>query len=449
MKITKFSIKKIAILFLILNIFYINVLANDTIAEDAIVLDPMPEISASSYMLLDQNTGHILMEHNIDEMIYPASVTKILTAILVIENCDPDEMVTITKDAFWNITYGSSSAGLVEGEIMSVNDMLYCMMLASANEASNALAIHIAGSVENFVAMMNLKAIQLGAYNSNFQNPNGLHDDNHYTTARDMSIVTKYALKNEYFSQIVETAQKSISATNKNSEKIVYTTNTLILRKSDPRYYQYANGIKTGFTTPAGNCLVSQAEKNNMQLISLLFNCEKSSSGENMTSYRTVEMFEWGFSNHINKVLVEQLKPVETVAVRLSSKSDYVSVKTANDVVGLVPKDYDENKLEYLYSLPSTISAPIFVDQKIGTLKVMYDGLYYGSIDLLAVNDVELSQVLYYVDLLEQFFASDTFITILISLILILISYVVFSKIQNNLKSKKRKYKRRRSTRYK
>lgn len=435
-KTTKFM-NFLMILCIILNIFCPLAFATDDSMES------VPQITANSYMLFDQETGNILAESNINDMVYPASTTKILSAIVILENAELDEIVTVTEDAYWNIIVGSSSAGIVEGEQMTVENMLYCMMLASANEAANALAIHVAGSIENFVGMMNLKAVQLGAYDSNFVNPNGLHDDNHYTTAHDMAIITKYALKNETFAQIVKTAQKTIPATNMNEEKKVYTTNYLIYRKTDPRYYQYANGIKTGTTTPAGNCLISQAEKNDMKLIALIFGCEKSQdTGENMVFYKMQELFDWGFDNHYTQLLVGQLEPMITVPVRLSAQNDYISLKTASDVSGLVPIDYDASKLELKYDVPEIVDAPIVVEEKLGTVQVSYDGVYYGTIDLLAVNDVELSQVLYYVDVLEQFFVSSTFKIILGSLVLLLILSVLSARLkQHRRRMKKKRYK--------
>lgn len=444
MKKSKKIIQYITTLCVVFNILYPTILASE------IEIDELPDITSKSYMLLDQDTGNILAEYNIDGKIYPASTTKILSAIIILENTNLDDMVTITKEAFSNIEIGSSSAGLVEGEEMSVSDMLYCMLLASANEAANALAIYVAGSVEEFANMMNLKAVQLGAYNSNFINPNGLHDDNHYTTARDMSIITKYALKNETFADIVSTAQKTIAATNVHAEKKVYTTNFLIYRKTDPMYYQYANGIKTGFTTPAGTCLISQAEKNDMNLITIIYGGEKiASTGENTVFFDAIDLFEWGFSNYYTQVLVEQLQPIITVEVLLSSQNDYISLKTASDVAGLVPIDYDASKLEFKYNVPESVTAPITVDQKIGTVQVSYEGVYYGTIDLLAVNDVEMSQVLYYVSVLEAFFISSTFRIILCSLVLLLFLSVVGSRIRNNRRKNKKHYGKRRRKRYK
>lgn len=441
----KTFLEKFAILFLVFNIFYTSVLAEGQ------TISSKPEISALSYMLLDQDTGNVLMASNINKMVYPASTTKILTAILAIENADLDEMVTITKEAFYNMESGATTCGLYVGEEISVHDLVYCTLLTSGNEAANALAIHVGGSIENFINMMNLRAVQLGAYNSNFSNANGLHSDNHYTTAKDMSIIAKHSMKNEFFSTVVNTAQKTIAQTNKNSQRIIYTTNQLIFRTSDYRYYQYANGIKTGFTSKAGNCLVSQAEYNGERLIALIFDCEKDSAGTNMTFTVAREMFEWGFNNFSNQTLVEALQPLKTVQVRLSSQSDYVSVKASSDLKALVPIGFDEDKVSFVFDVPEIIDAPIKEEQKIGTVQVSYDGVYFGTLDLLAVNEVELSQVLYYVDVLEKFFVSKTFRMILVSLVMLLVLSVLGSRVQRKLRRRKRfmaKKKKSRRSRY-
>ncbi|MFI3115059.1 MAG: D-alanyl-D-alanine carboxypeptidase family protein [Clostridia bacterium] len=436
-------LNKFIIIILTSGLFFNNVYANEK------TISPQPEIIADAYMLFDQDTGNILMSENIDMMVYPASTTKILTAILAIENADLDEMVTITKDAFYNMESGATLAGLVVGEEISVHDLVYCTMLASGNEAANALAIHVGGTVENFIAMMNFRAVQLGAYNSNFSNANGLHGDDHYTTARDMSIIAKYALKNEFFCTVANTAQKTISATNKNAQRIIYTTNQLIFRTTDSRYYAYANGVKTGFTSMAGNCLVSQAEKDGERLIALIFDCAKDAGGNNMTFARSKEMYEWGFENFYKQTLVKELQPMVTVEVRLSSQSDYVSLKVANDLKALVPIDFDEDKISFVFDVPETVDAPIEVDQKIGTVQVRYDGVYHGTLDLLAVSEVELSQVLYYVDVLENFFASSTLRVILVSLVMLVILSDVGVKIKNKMRKRKRFMAKKRKSRYK
>lgn len=375
-------------------------------------MEPIPETTSTAHMLIDQNTGNVLIESNADMQIYPASTTKIMTALMALEHLNPNDMITLTDEAFTGMNAYSSTAGLKVGETISVRDLLYCLMLPSANEAANAIAYEIGeGDLALFAQMMNFRAVQLGAYDTNFVNASGLHDDNHYTTARDMSIITKTALKNELFCEIVNTAQKSIDPTNLTPDgRMVYTSNYLILRKADSRYYSYADGVKTGFTTPAGACLVSNAKKGSMQLISLIYGGERTSStGYNSTFVDAKAQFEWGFNNHKGETLVSSLGLVTEVTVNLSAKTDYIGLYAKNELTGLVPIDYDVSNLQMIYHLPESIDAPIVKGQFIGTVDVSYDGVSYGSVELLAVSDVELSQVLYYVDKIENFFESDLF----------------------------------------
>lgn len=426
--------------------FAIAININQVFAQE-IVMQDVPDITSKSHILIDQDTGMILEGKDIDEQVYPASTTKILTAIIAIELLELTDMVTVTKEAYADMNSSSSTANLKVGEEMSVHDLLYCLMLPSANEAANALALHISGNIEDFCKLMNLKAVQLGAYNSNFANPSGLHLDNHYSTARDMSILTVHAMKNEFFYTVVNTAQKSLEPTNltPNGSK-VFTSNMLIYRTSDPRYYAYANGVKTGFTTPAGACLVAQAEKDDKKLISVIFGGDRILDPyENTTVEDTKTLFEWGFSNFKKEQLLETSQPMTEIAVKLSAKSDYVSLIAKKDLIGIVPIDFKEENIVIEYNLAESVNAPIKTNQKIGSVNVSYDGVSYGNVDLIALNDVEMSTALYYVDKLENFFSSSTFKIILIAVAIMFVLSILSINIKNRRKMKKSRNKKSRS----
>ena len=229
-----------------------------------------PQIYAESAVVIEASTGTILYNKDMDQVNYPASITKIMTALLTVENCAMDEVVTYSYYATHSIEVGSSSIGTTEGEELTVEESLYALLLMSANECGNGLAEHIAGSVEAFADMMNAKAAELGCTNTHFVNPHGLPDDNHYTTAHDMALILKAALQNEHFVRIAGTAKYNMRATNKDDE-ITYMTNhhyMIAPYRGVTRYLDYTViAGKTGYTDLAMGTLVTAAERNGMTLL--------------------------------------------------------------------------------------------------------------------------------------------------------------------------------------
>jgi D-alanyl-D-alanine carboxypeptidase (penicillin-binding protein 5/6) len=401
------------------------------------------DVDAGAAILVDPDLNMVIYEENADKKMYPASTTKIMTALLTLENAKLSDTVTMTKADFTGIDSSSSSGGLKEGETVTVESLLYCLMLPSANEAANALARHVSGSIPDFVKLMNKRAKQLGCTGTHFANPNGLHDKKHYTTARDLEKIAQKAMENKTFATIVNTAQKKLPATNMQGERIIYTTNNLILRKSDPVYYDYCYGIKTGHTTPAGYCLVSTATKSGHTYISVVLDCEANKSGAAKSFTETKRLFQWAFENYTSQTLVKAGETVTEVPVRLSSEKDYVVLATDSDLKAVVPTDLDVDKLDIQQHLPKDVTAPIEAGQKIGSMTVSYGGKEYGSVDLVATSDVSVSKVLYYADKLENFFSSTFFkICCIVILILVLIwLFLFFSRRQRQKKRNARKYR--------
>ena len=229
-----------------------------------------PQIYAESAVVIEASTGTILYNKDMDQVNYPASITKIMTALLTVENCAMDEVVTYSYYATHSIEVGSSSIGTTEGEELTVEESLYALLLMSANECGNGLAEHIAGSVEAFADMMNAKAAELGCTNTHFVNPHGLPDDNHYTTAHDMALILKAALQNEHFVRIAGTAKYNMRATNKDDE-ITYMTNHHYMIAPYWGVTRYLDDTviagKTGYTDLAMGTLVTAAERNGMTLL--------------------------------------------------------------------------------------------------------------------------------------------------------------------------------------
>ncbi|MCI8659736.1 MAG: D-alanyl-D-alanine carboxypeptidase [Lachnospiraceae bacterium] len=250
-----------------------------------------PSISAEGGILIDGDSGAILYGKNIHEQYFPASITKILTALIIIENCQMDEIVTFSHNAVYNVEVNSSNANMEEGDRMTVRDCLYAMMLRSANEAANALAEHAANSTEAFSAIMNAKAASLGCTDSHFSNPSGLNDPDHYTSAHDMALIAKAAFENETFSQIVSTLYYDLPPTKRNKEGLRIYPGHQMIKKNSPNYYAGVIGGKTGYTSLAGNTLVTCAKRNDLKLITVVLN------GHQTHYTDTRAMLNFGFRN--------------------------------------------------------------------------------------------------------------------------------------------------------
>lgn len=228
-----------------------------------------PAVYAQSAIVMEADTGMILYAKDIEQKNYPASITKIMTALVTLDHCELDEEIEYSYHATHSIEYGSSSIARTEGEILTVEESLYALMLASANECANALAEHIAGSVEEFAVLMNEKAKELGCVNTNFTNANGLHDENHYTCTYDMALITKAALENEDFRRISSEDYYTLRATNKNDEELLIQNHHYMIStyKSSKYLDETVFSGKTGYTTAALNTLVTCGRRNDMDII--------------------------------------------------------------------------------------------------------------------------------------------------------------------------------------
>ena len=250
-------------------------------------------IQAEGGIVMDADTGTVIFGKNIHTAYYPASITKILTALIVIERCDLDEMVTFSHNAVYNVESGSSSAGLDEGDVLSVRDCLYALLLKSANEAANALAEHVAGTTESFAELMNVRAASLGCQDSHFANPSGLNDPNHYTSAYDMALIGRAALENPTFMEIDSTLYYDLPVTKRNKEGLTIYPGHKMIKKNMPEYYSGALGGKTGYTSLAGNTLVTFASRDGMNLVAVVLN------GHSTHYSDTKTMLNFGFRNFL------------------------------------------------------------------------------------------------------------------------------------------------------
>lgn len=402
-----------------------------------------PNIQAAAAFLADPITGQVLYEKNADERRFPASTTKIMTALLTLENASLEDTVTATAADFALLEPGSSLAGIKLGETLTVHDLLYGLMLPSGNDAAIMLARHVGGSVENFVQMMNDKAIALGCTGTHFVNSSGLHHADHYSTARDLFTISSAAMKNETFAEIVNTAQKTLQATNLQPQRKVFTSNLLTLRKTNPTYYRYCKGIKTGHTSQSGYCFVGTATKKESTLISVVLGCEGQSNATALSFTETRRLFEWGFDNFAARTLVEKELPMVDLAVDLSTDTDHVVLQTRSELIAVVPIDLDLSDLTMKQNIPERVTAPIKAGDVLGSIEVSYGDTTYGTIDLVALNDVSLSRVLYYADKLENFFRGTIFKYIVAGLALVLGLFILIRSIRIARRGRKKQHKMR------
>jgi len=371
--------------------------------------DPDPRCGAA--IVVDGDYGEVLYEKNAYDRMYPASITKIMTSLVVMDALERgdialDTPVTATATAI-DIPYDASNAGIKAGEILTVEQLLYCDMVSSACEACNILGEAVAGSVEAFVEKMNEKAAELGMKDSHFVNAHGLHDPNHYTTAYDITIMAREAMKNELFRTIVSTTKYVIPATNMHAERTIRTTNSLIDNWILAGYtYDKAIGIKTGFTSAAGRCLASAAvDDDGRTFFCVVLGAENVKEEDGTTTYyafkESKRLLEWAFDNFERTVLMDENLVIREVPVTLSD-TDHVLVQPVGKVEHTMPVDYDPEKAELVIDLPESVEAPVAKNKKLGTVTLVYEGEELGQLDLVTVNEVAMSETKYYADVVEK-----------------------------------------------
>ncbi len=306
------------------------------------------KIYSESAILIEERTGKILYEKGMHDRKYPASTTKVLTAILAIENCSLQDTATASYEAVNSIGEGYTKANIQPGETFTIKELLNVLILQSANEAANVLAEHISGSVSEFANLMNQKAKEIGCVDSNFVNANGAHDENHYSSAYDLAMIARYCMQNQTFRDLVKTMECSLPNTEfwseeqiaEHGERIFKNTNNLLI-PGNRYYYPYAIGIKAGFTTPAKNCLISGSNKDGFETIAVVLHAETTEDGLSARYVDTINLFEYGYSHYnLNDILqeynIEDINEADkdlalaSVKNNNSNKAEEVSIKENN-----------------------------------------------------------------------------------------------------------------------
>lgn len=332
-------------------------------------------LNAKSAILMEESTGNILYESNPDERLPIASVTKVMTMLLIMEAVDSgkislDDMVTVSENA---MSYGGSTMFLETGEQLTVNDMLKGIAVASANDGCVAMAEHLAGSESAFVDMMNEKAKELGMENTHFMNTNGLDEDEHYSSARDVAIMSRELMKHETIFNYTSIWMDTL----RGGKFQLANTNKLI------RFYDGANGLKTGSTSKALCCLSAAAKRNDMQLIAVVLGAP--TSAERFASAKS--LLDYGFANYAVNTQITAGDEVQKIAVEKGVDKE-VGVVASDSCSTLVKKGQEDNITKEI-KIDETITAPIEAGQKIGTMTISRDGEVIADIDLNASSAVE------------------------------------------------------------
>ncbi len=372
----------------------------DAEAEEEDGIPAPPELDCKGAILIELNSGSTIYEYNADDRLYPASLTKVMTCLLALEKGDLSEEITVDGSVLKGLDADASIAGLSPGDRLSLEDLLYCVMVPSANDASLVVADHIGGSVDAFVDMMNAKAKELGCTNTHFVNPDGLHDEDHYSSPRDLSIITKAALENDMFRTICGTAVYELTSEHTTAEPVIYTTNYFLDTIISPKYYwEKASGVKTGHTTPAGRCLITLVEENGYSYLSVVLGAATTYDENNEAVFgsftQSRRLIEYALENYTFVSVFNRLSPIAQVPVS-SGAVKYVIVSPTEDVSALLPVQYDAKKIDVSYSLNDgdSLMAPVAADQVVGKARVTYEGKEVGQVDLRTITAVERNKIL-------------------------------------------------------
>ena len=353
---------------------------------------------AKAALLYDLNSDSLVFAQDIDERLFPASLTKVMTCLLTLEmEQDLDKVVTVTAEGLKGQEPGGSNIALKVGEEMSVKDLLYGLMVKSGNDAASVLAVNNSGSIEAFVEVMNRRAAELGCTGTHFMNPHGLHHDEHYTTARDMARILREAMKYPLFEEIFTTKEYTVPATNLSEAREMKTTNFLIRSNGYPYVLDSrVLGGKTGNTSKAGRCLVTLSEKDGMRLISVILGAKAvyGADGYSFARYGNFEetsaMLDFAYGRFTTMQVLHPTQVAGQFAVSGGAHNAFGAI--SESMAAAVPLGSDINSIRYEYSLTGNLTAPVAKDQEIGVVRVWYENTCLAQQTLRSASAVAVEE---------------------------------------------------------
>lgn len=400
-----------------------------------------PEISSSYAVLMDVDSGRVFYSKDADAKAYPASLTKVMTVLIAVEAIERGEFslsdsVTASDTCLQGMVDDGSTAGIVPGETMPLQDLLYCALLASANEACNVIGEYIGGSVDAFVERMNARAAELGCTGTHFANTHGLPDENHYTTAHDMALIYREALSHELFAEVSGTVSYTVAATNVSEARELSNTNSLINEHASyypGYYYEYAKDGKTGHTSAAGYCLVSSAEKDGIHVLAAVLGgqaTENGSGGYNYSNFAdSVTLYNWAFENFSSREILSSSELITEVPVAMAADDGKATLRPNTVLTAVVANDFDVSSLKrdiVIYSERDgeTLEAPIAAGTVLGEITLSLGDDVYGTTQLIAGSAVELSKTQYMKNQISNVLGMTWVKVVIIALVLALVCYI-------------------------
>ena len=381
------------------------------------------------------NAGAVVYEKNSNKRSYPASTTKIMTFIITAENVSDLEntSVTIKQDIISGLDLESTVMGLSShiGEKVSVKDLLYGLMLPSGNDAALVLADYVGGGISGFVEKMNAKAAELGCKNTHFANPHGLYDTNHYSTAHDMALIAKHAMKIKGFMDICNTVYYT-----PDGFKTLHNTNYMLDSEAEggQYYYQYTKGIKTGYLDEAGKCLVTSSDKNGDKYLCVCLGAAFSyAENVNYAMKDSAKLYDWAYKNLGVQTLYSPSNSLASVDVKYVRNGKTLEAVPEKEISAFLPNNYDKKKLKVEINCPEQVDAPVAQGDVLGTVSVKYEDLDLGVTNLVAAEDVERD-----ISPLEVFVTEHMQLIIIVSAVLVLIIVLLIVLISVRRKARRR-----------
>lgn len=412
--------KKTIICIIVLFILSLTIFSSYSFADSV-------QLYSEAAILIEKETGKVLYSQNANKKMYPASTTKILTAILAIENLSLDDALTASYEAVMSIPSGYSNAAIQVGESLSVKELLEVFLVHSANEAGFILAENVSGSFSSFAELMNQKAFEIGCKNTHFTNPSGLHDENHYTTAYDLALIARYCMNNETFRSFVSMPSCTIAATDKYEQRYFRNTNEMLNSKSQ-YYNENIIGIKTGYTSQAQNCLIAGYQKDNIELISVVLGAPGYVTEDRVSGKYTdtQTLFDYGIKNFDYKNILKVGELITQAEIKNADKDSKILNLIAEDSINVFTNISSDLSLNPQIELDENITAPITAGTVLGKVTYNIDGETYST-SLIAANDVSANKYF------------ENFLKIFLALLIVFVTFELMYSKKNKKKKRKKK----------